>query len=267
MSDKRVAFILASTDIGAIIVNRLDCNPEKGFGVGAQLLETSGYEDGEFHFVAVLLDLRRRYRNDGVVALDCGANIGAHTIRWARHMRGWGEVISFEAQERVFYALAGNIALSNCFNARAVHAVVSNEGGWKYIPQLDHRIPGSFGSLEVVKSYRDPDVGQEIDYVNNLARTPMVTLDELGLARVDLLKIDVEGMEPEVLQGARGTIRRNRPVIIAEWIKCNAATLHEVLLDWDYNQYQVGMNILAVPKEDSIVEHIEVMDDKIALKP
>lgn len=265
---RRVAFVLASTDIGAIIVNRLDCNPEKGFGVGAELLETSGYEEGEYRFGTCILDLRRKYRDDGVVALDCGANVGVHTIRWARHMHEWGRVLAFEAQEPVFYALAGNIAMCNCFNnARAIHAVVSNEDGFKYIPQLDHTMPGSFGSLEVVKSYRDPDVGQEIDYVNNLARTPMITIDGLGLPRVDLIKIDVEGMEPDVLQGARGTIRRNRPVIIAEWIKCNAATLHEILVDWDYNQYQLGQNILAVPKEDPIIEHIELMEDKIALKP
>jgi FkbM family methyltransferase len=51
------------------------------------------------------------------VAIDCGANIGTHTIEWAKKMTGWGAVIGIEAQERIFYALAGNIAINNCFNA------------------------------------------------------------------------------------------------------------------------------------------------------
>ena len=44
-------------------------------------------------------------------------------------MTGWGIVIAIEAQERIYYALAGNLALNNCFNARAIHAAVSTAPG------------------------------------------------------------------------------------------------------------------------------------------
>jgi FkbM family methyltransferase len=44
------------------------------------------------------------------VAVDVGANVGAFTVLWGRHMMGWGSVHAFECQERIFYALAGNIA-------------------------------------------------------------------------------------------------------------------------------------------------------------
>ena len=63
--------------------------------------------------------LRRRFHGDGVVAIDCGANIGVHTVEWAIAMTGWGSVVAIEAQERIYYALAGNIAINNCFNAIA----------------------------------------------------------------------------------------------------------------------------------------------------
>ena len=39
------------------------------------------------------------YFGDGVMAIDCGANVGVHTLEWSRLMYGWGEVIAFEAQE------------------------------------------------------------------------------------------------------------------------------------------------------------------------
>ena len=82
------------------------------------LLSNSCYGPNEAAMVSTLLDARRRHFGDGVNVLDIGANIGAFTIKWARHMDGWGRVLAFEAQERIFHALAGNVALNNCFNAR-----------------------------------------------------------------------------------------------------------------------------------------------------
>ena len=76
-----------------------------------------------------ILALRRRHYGEGVLAIDCGANIGVHTIEWAKAMTGWGSVLAIEAQERIYYALAGNIAINNCFNAFAIHAAVSSESG------------------------------------------------------------------------------------------------------------------------------------------
>jgi hypothetical protein len=66
-----------------------------------------------------------------------------------RHGNGWGSVIAIEAQERIYYALAGNIAINNCFNAIAMHAAVSSEPGVMQIPTPDYFQPSSFGNLEL----------------------------------------------------------------------------------------------------------------------
>ena len=89
---------------------------------------------GRGRFVVKMLDLRRAHYGDGVVAVDCGANIGVHTVEWAKRMTGWGVVLAFEAQERIYYALAGNIAINNCFNARAIHAAVTSRPGTMKMP-------------------------------------------------------------------------------------------------------------------------------------
>src|SRR5262249_42763687 len=103
---RKIAFILASTEHGAMIVNRFDevRRPDNsGFGVGYQILENAAYDPGDVTLLLTLLDLRRRCYGDGIVAIDCGANIGVHTVEWARHMTGWGVVIAIEAQERIYY--------------------------------------------------------------------------------------------------------------------------------------------------------------------
>jgi FkbM family methyltransferase len=86
------------------------------------------------------------------MAIDCGANIGVHTVEWARFMHGWGEVLAFEAQERIYYALAGNISINNCFNVRAFWAAVGHQNGSIQVPKPDYLIPASYGSLELIPS-------------------------------------------------------------------------------------------------------------------
>jgi hypothetical protein len=107
-----IAFVLASSDHGPMLVNRMDYNHTLTgdfYGVGAQIMENGAYDERDVASLKSLLLCRRNHFGDGVVALDGGANIGVHTVEWSRLMRGWGMVLAVEAQERVFYALAGNI--------------------------------------------------------------------------------------------------------------------------------------------------------------
>src|SRR5205085_11332768 len=149
-----VAYVLAATSHGTMIVNRNDHAeiPQGSYGVGHQLLTNSAFDPQEVGFVLDLLDLRRSLFGPGVFTIDAGANIGVHTIEWARHMHGWGNVLSFEAQEAVFYALAGNIALNNCWNATARWCALGERDGFINVPQPDYLSSGSFGSLELRQS-------------------------------------------------------------------------------------------------------------------
>ena len=157
-----IAYVLASTNHGNMIVNRNDfAFKEDGttFGVGFQLLTASQFDINEINLARMILDLRRRHFGDGVVAIDGGANIGVHTIEWSRHMYGWGQVHAFEAQEIVFYALAGNIALNNCLNARARLAALGERCGDMIVPRPDYMRPASFGSLELRQRENTESIG------------------------------------------------------------------------------------------------------------
>ena len=60
----------------------------------------------------------------------------------------------------------------------------------------------------------------------------MMTIDSLNLSRLDLIKIDVEGMELEVLQGAEATLGRFRPIIIVEQLKASKQEITTVLASY-----------------------------------
>ncbi len=242
-----------------MIVNRLDVKmteAERGFGVGWSLMEAGHFEYAEIDMVNQLLDLRRKEHGDGVLVVDCGANIGVHTISWARHLLNWGTVIAIEPQEILYYALAGNIVLNNCFNASAVHAAVGAEMGLLHIPVPNYTEMGSFGSLELRKTAENEDIGQPISYEKDLAYVRMMTVDSMGLSRLDVLKIDVEGMEMEVLQGAQETIGRLKPIIMVEFLKSDVPAIQEFLKDHGYKWYPFSLIFLAIHKEDSINQFI-----------
>ena len=259
---RKLAFILASTDQGTLIVNRFDfnvLNESVTIGVGHMLLNYGSYDAQEVDTVRQLLNLRRQYFGDGVVALDCGANIGVFTVEWAKAMTGWGQVVAIEAQERVFYALAGNIAINNCLNARALHAAVGAQPGVLRIPQPNYLAPGTFGSLELKQTERTENIGQPVSYADeHLVGVQAITLDALGLNRLDLLKIDVEGMELEVFEGARATIGKYLPVIVVERIKTDQEALKAVLESHGYRTFETGMNIIAIHTSDPGLTHVSV---------
>ncbi len=259
---RKIAFIVASTDFGSLILNRFDyrmVNETAGFGVGHVLLETSTFEPQVGSVAMQLLTQRRQHFGDGVVALDCGANIGVHTVAWAKGMTGWGQVLAIEAQERIFYALAGNITINNCFNARAFNAAVGAADGVLRVPQPDYRAPASFGSLELRQSATNEFIGQAIDYSEErLVPIRMLAIDSLQLARLDMIKIDVEGMEVEVLEGAKATLGKCLPIIIVEGIKSDQQAIREALASYGYEWFPFELNYLAIHPSDPTRQSINV---------
>lgn len=257
---RQIAFVLASTDHGTLILNRNDQHSvgSSRYGVGIEILTNSSFCPEEVDLALQLLDLRRTLFGDGVVAIDCGANVGVHAIDWGRCMTGWGRVIAIEAQERIYYALAGNVAINNCFNVQAIHAAATDADGTLRIPVPNYLEQASFGSLELKPLPRPENIGQNIDYRDE-AMTPVraLRLDSLGLERLDLIKIDVEGMEIDVLRGAAETLEKHKPIMLIEHHKSDSAAMTQWLMDKGYRIYNPGgMNLLVVHRDDPSNGHV-----------
>lgn len=167
-----------------------------------------------------------------------------------------GGVLAFEAQERLFYALAGNIAINNCFNAQAIHACLGNpQKNQKELEILvpDYTQKASFGSLELKSN--NEFIGQ---IPQKKEKVPYLKLDNFDFQKIDFIKIDVEGMEQEVLLGCLNHIKNFKPVLQIEIIKSNPQDIIHMLNNLGYKIFQFGINILAIYKADPIINHLKI---------
>lgn len=146
----------------------------------------------------------------GMIVLDIGANIGPHTVVFSKLVKE-GIVYAFEPQREIYYQLCGNIALNSLKNVFCTQAAISNESGHLRVPFLDYDKPLNSGgvSMESTWATRNPAMCYPV---------PVTRIDDLKISKVDFIKIDVEGMEIKVLQGAEETINRCRPTM---WIERN----------------------------------------------
>jgi FkbM family methyltransferase len=155
----------------------------------------------------------------GTCALDVGAFIGTHTLALSRFVGPHGKVYAFEPRREVFEVLAENIAVNECSNVTAMNMGLGDSDRRMRLRSLDLGTSDNFGGLALVDGASDPD-----SYEVGIA-----TIDSLGIGQIDLIKLDVEGMEREVLGGALRTISQFQPAIFAE---CNSIESGAALLDF-----------------------------------
>jgi FkbM family methyltransferase len=150
-------------------------------------------------------DLFRKIVMPGMTVVDAGANIGSHTVSLAMLAGSLGIVHAFEPQRALFQVMCANVALNGHYNVFPHQAGLGADAGVLHIPPVDYTDPriANFAGIGL----SDDNKGETV---------PIVTLDDLSLERLDFFKMDVEGMEQEVLAGGRRTIERHRPVLFVE---------------------------------------------------
>lgn len=144
----------------------------------------------------------------GDLVIDAGANLGALTLPLARRVGATGGILAFEPQRLIFQMLCANLALNEITNVQAVNAALGQAKGVVAVAASNLAEAGNFGGL---------GVGGNLGLGGNHAgRAAITTIDSLNLTRLDLIKADVEGMEADVIEGARATIARLRPKLYLE---------------------------------------------------
>ena len=163
--------------------------------IGGSLEKYGAYNEEEAEFLLGAIPV-------GGLVVEVGANIGCHTLPMAKKVGPSGHVIAFEPQRVLHHMLCGNLALNVAWNVTALQVAIGSTAGVTHVPTVSYNQPGNFGRVSMSDSEGEP--------------VPLFPLDHYALPVLHLLKIDVEGMELEVLQGAAETIKRTRPLIYCE---------------------------------------------------
>ncbi len=190
----------------------------------------------------------KKFLQDGDTVIDVGAYIGTHTLAFARHVGLGGSVIAIEAQKTTHQLLIRNIEANALANVRIENAIAGAQVGDRDLLAINPDSSDSFGSASVLAAV--PDVTTGVTDSSHLS-VRQITLDSLDLRQCQLIKIDAEGMEHFVLQGASSTLRRLSPVIYAE---CNS--LDGGLKTWEILKgegYQVFAHVVDAYNEQNFM--------------
>ena len=158
----------------------------------------------------------RRYETlirEGDVVLDIGANVGAHTLPLAQLVGKTGRVYAFEPTRYAYSKQLVNIAL----NPQLAPRITAQQ--MMLTSSNTAELPPAVYSSWPLESAEDLHVDHHGRLMTTEGARPC-TLDtflaEKGVARVDLIKLDVDGNEAAVLQGAQATLQKFKPRIMIE---------------------------------------------------
>lgn len=173
------------------------------------------------------------------LAIDGGAHVGAWTRVLAHH---FDEVRSFEPSADNFACLEKNTA--GISNVQLFNCALGEESGRGSLhPPVN---PGNSGAAWI-------DDGNDFD---------IKTLDSFEFEEVDFIKLDVEGFEPQAIQGAAITIMRDKPVVLVEQ-KEICARFGKHYMDAGRILVEMGYVLMLKMNNDYVYAHPEAAGDEV----
>lgn len=167
------------------------------------LIDSKVYKDGFFEWrVRVVMN---RLVKDGMTCMDIGASMGCYALRMAKMVGDGGKVIAFEPMSYSFRKLWRNATLNPQLNVKLERLALSNITEKKKI-----YFKNVFSADDMLRANED---GMEEIQFTTLDRY----VEENKINKIDFIKIDVDGYELKILQGAINTIKRFKPIMIVEF--------------------------------------------------
>ena len=177
--------------------------------------------------------------DDSPVFVDVGGCLGVFTIGLSEKIEEkGGKTFCFEPQRILHNCICGSIALNGLARTYCLNKAVGNPAvaGTKIkVPKFDYSQTCNFGSVEFGGEQREP-LEQQRDYSSEDETIDLVSLDSYidEFGKVDLIKIDVEGMEMDVLRGATQILETFHPTVLIEWIKSDKEKMVDFFKELGY---------------------------------
>lgn len=158
----------------------------------------------------------------GSVCLDIGANSGYYSMLFGKIVGKTGRVIAFEPSPDFLTRLRNHVDLNGLNNVVSFQKGLSDETGTLELIQGGCNATFFSGRLNDENSQaKFADEHHRQHYEVRKYSVPISTIDtelkNLGIDRVDLIKMDIEGFEQKCIRGGLNTIERFRPYLLVEY--------------------------------------------------
>lgn len=234
---------------GKVLINRTYLNYAVKFNFYAAIKTASkAYKTGIENKVlknSILLFHKYKSNNDDCMVLDVGASFGYLSLVWSRSIcKNKGKIVAFEPNLNVFNTFNKSIISNDLTN------IITNE---------NYAVGSEQKKVQLYLNNTTSNIIM-MDAENQSNEIEMITIDgyleNKAMVRCDLIKIDVDGIEFDIIKGSKETIKKFRPIFIIEtnndvkivdfFIKMNYK-----VLDMDLNEYKLNdtlpLNIFCIP--------------------
>jgi FkbM family methyltransferase len=226
---------LVNTIYGDMLVPTFDTNQTPALR-GGEALDREN--------IGTLIDLIQ-HGKPGAVVLDIGANVGTFSFALRPHCAA---IHAFEAQRIIFNMLCGSVAINGWSNVFCYNVAMTDTYSKIKVPQFDYTKKLSFGSIEFGPTQKEELDQERQDETLKREFVEGCPLDSFLFARVDLIKVDIEGMELQFLTGANQTIHMHHPILFIEHTKVEKDELRRRLVDLGYKVTDTGNDFLCIPE-------------------
>ncbi len=172
--------------------------------------------------------------------IDIGAHIGTFTLKAAKTVGGQGRVVAIEPNPETFAKLRDNVAFNKFTQVSLIQAACGDRPGCLRLFWGSKVNTGlaSLSKANVIDSGADGRRSVEVDVI------PLDRIvEQAGLSRVDVIKIDTEGAETMIVKGATNTLARFRPFMVLETVDHHLTNMGSSLTQLDALMLSLGYEI------------------------
>ena len=236
---------IINTQFGKIVVNINDQF------IGKSFINQKYWGLQDIEVISKIIEYKCKKKNR-IVFYDVGANIGSHSIALSNIFKNKILIRAFEAQSTIYQMFNQSIKINNLNNIEVYHNAVSDKNDEIIRIDLpDYSKHNNFGALELFKPFQNSDNAdmQKSGIFEDVKTIKLDIFDE----EVDVIKIDVEGMESLVLKGSNNLIVNHRPFLFIELLKSKLEDVTEFFKGKDYNIYRKGgYDAFIIPVESKV---------------
>jgi len=227
-----------NTEYGLLILNKNDR------GVCGDVQRTGYFERDQINLLKNIIE-KLLVKKQHIVFYDVGANIGTHTLAIANTFQDKVSIRSFEAQRQIFYQLCGMVSLNGLRNVSCHNYAIGDDEECLFIDAMlpDYDAYQNFGGFELLPIDKSDNMDMIKNHQERVDIYPLSYFNE----HVDIIKMDIEGMEEQALKGSEDWIDCYKPVFMVEQHKSNADNIIAFFEDMGYSVPPQQHDLICIP--------------------